>query len=88
MNTNIIILTAIAALVTIGVLVATNRLRALGTFAAKGAFGTAAIWGINYAVGFLGLGIVLPGLNFLTVAIVAFLGLPGIIMIYAMGFFV
>lgn len=87
MDTNIIILTAIAVLVIVGILLATNRLRALGTFAIKGVVGTFAIWGANYAAAFLGLGIALPGLNFLTIGLVAFLGLPGFIMIYGMNFF-
>jgi len=39
-------------------------------------------------VGFLELGIVLPGVNFLTVGLVAFLGLPGFVMIYGVGMIV
>ena len=87
MSDNFIILLIIAAAAMVGILFATNRKRAAAGLAAKGVLGGAAIWGINYAVAFLGFAIVLPGLNLLTIALVAFLGLPGLVMIYGVGFF-
>ncbi|MDR2166965.1 MAG: pro-sigmaK processing inhibitor BofA family protein [Clostridiales bacterium] len=83
---NALILAAIAALVVIGVLLVTNRLRKLGSLALKGVVGGAALWGINGVVAFLGLGVALPGINLLTITIAALLGLPGVVLIYGINF--
>jgi hypothetical protein len=83
---NMLILAAIALIVVIGMLLVTNRLRKLGSLALRGVVGTAALWGINGVVAFFGLGVALPGINLLTIAIAALLGLPGIIMIYGINF--
>lgn len=84
---NLVVWVAIGALVVFGVLVVSNRLRRVLAVAARGAACTAAIWGINFLVGLLGLGIGLPGINFLTMGIVAILGIPGLLMLYGVNLF-
>jgi len=87
MNSNLIILISIVVIASIILIFAANRKRAAFSLAAKGVFSAGAIWGVNYAIAFLGFALALPGLNLLTVALVAFLGLPGFFMIYGMGIF-
>ena len=84
---NMIILGAIGILLALGILLATNRLRKVGAMAAKGVLGIAAIWGINSLLAVFGFDIAGPGINLLTAAVVTFLGLPGVIMLYGLNFF-
>ncbi|MCL2170465.1 MAG: pro-sigmaK processing inhibitor BofA family protein [Defluviitaleaceae bacterium] len=84
---NAMIFAIASAIVIVGILLATRRIRLLGTLALKGAVGGAAIWGINAVVYFIGLSVAVPGLNLLTVGIAALLGLPGLIMMYGAALF-
>jgi len=77
---------AIVAILLMGILMATNSLRRVLTFITRGASGGFAIWGINFALDYFGLGFATPGINPLTIAIAAFLGLPGIITIYGLNY--
>lgn len=86
-NSTTLIMGAIGILVVIGVLVASNRLRAVTTVLARGVAGGVAIWGINALFGFFSLDIAAPGLNLLTVGSVALFGLPGMAMVYGLNFF-
>ena len=85
MNGNILIWGAIGILVAVVILIISGKARVALQIAARGVFGIIGILGINWMIGFLGLYLALPGLNFLTIAAVAFLGLPGLVAIYGMG---
>lgn len=78
-----IIWIAIAALIVIGILVVNNKARRSIAFFARAALGIAAVFAINTALAGFGLAV---GINILTIAVVAMLGLPGIAMLYSLGF--
>jgi len=84
-DSQVIMWGAIALLVMIAIVVTSNKLRRGLAFFARAAFGIAAIAAINFTLGSFGLFI---GINALTIAVVAFLGIPGIIMLYGLGFFI
>jgi len=86
MDNPTLIWVAIGVLLSVGILIATNKLGKAMNIAAKGAVGGAAIWGINAGVAAMGATVALPGVNLLTVALVAFLGAPGMVMIYGLNF--
>ena len=73
---------AIGVLILAGVLIVAGRLGRLLSLGIKGVVAGVAIWGINLLMGLAGVGLALPGVNFLTIAIVAVLGLPGLLTIY------
>ena len=80
-----IIWIAIAALIVFGIFVVNNKARRGLAFAIRAILGVAAVFAINTAFAGFGLAV---GINFLTVAVVAFLGLPGIAMLYSLGFII
>ena len=77
---------AIGVLLSIGILIATNKLGKAMNVTARGAVGGMAIWGINTGIAAMGATVALPGVNLLTVTLVAFLGAPGMVMIYGLSF--
>jgi len=87
MENTMLIWGVIGILVAIVILVISGRLRVALQVGARGLLGIAAILSINWAAVALGIYFALPGLNMLTIAAVAFLGLPGLITIYGMNFF-
>ena len=78
---------ALGAILIIGILMATNNLRRALVLMIKAAVGGAAIWGINFLLSYFGLNFAVPGINPLTVSVVAFLGVPGIVTIYGLNYF-
>jgi inhibitor of the pro-sigma K processing machinery len=78
---------AIGAILLAGILMATHNMRKALTFLLRGIAGGFAIWGINFLLTYLGIAIATPGINLLTITIAAFLGLPGIITIYSLNYF-
>ena len=86
-DSHVIIWIAIGVLVVLGLLVVNNRARRGAAFGARAVLGVIAVAVINIVLGGFG---VFPavGINALTIAIVAFLGIPGIIMLYGLGYFI
>ncbi|MCL2396546.1 MAG: pro-sigmaK processing inhibitor BofA family protein [Defluviitaleaceae bacterium] len=80
-----IIWIAIGVLILLGLLVVNNKLRKVAGFAVRAILGVAAVAVINMTLGGFGVAV---GINFLTIAVVAFLGLPGIGMLYGLSFFI
>jgi len=86
-DSSTIIWIAIAAMVLLGILVVNNKARRGLAFAARALLGIAAVFAINTA--FAGFGFAVSiGINFLTIAVIALLGLPGIAMLYSIGFMI
>jgi len=83
-DSQVIIWGAIVVLVLLGIAVTSNKMRRGLAFAARAVLGVAAVLAINFVFGGMGL---LVGINVLTIAVVAVLGIPGIIMLYGLGFF-
>ena len=83
-DSQIIIWAAIGILVVVGIMVVNNRLRRAAVFGMHAAVGVAGIVGMNIAMG--GLGLAAVGINVLTLAVAAFLGIPGILMLYGLTF--
>lgn len=54
--------------------------------ALRGTVGGSCIWAVGMLLGFLGVQSPV-GLNLITVAVSAFLGMPGILMLYVMGIY-
>ena len=75
---------SIAVFVLLAIAVTSQKMRRLMGFLVRGAAGAAAMLVINFALGGFGFAV---GINIMTVAIAAFLGIPGIIMLYGLGFF-
>ena len=75
---------AIGALMLVGFLIINNKLRRGLAFVMRAALGVAAVAAINFALGGF---VPAVGINLLTIAVVAFLGIPGIIMLYGLSFF-
>ena len=84
MDGQTIIWIAIGTMIIVGLLMASNKMRRGVGFIARAVLGVAAVVAINLALGGVGLAI---GINALTIAVVAFLGIPGIVMLYGLGFF-
>ena len=77
---------ALGAILLIGILMATHNLRRVLTIMIRAAAGGFAIWGINFLLGYFGLNFLTLGINPLTVGIVAFLGMPGIVTVYGLNY--
>jgi len=69
----------------LGALIANNKARRGAAFVLRSLLGIAAVWGINFALGGIGFAV---GINAVTIAIITFLGIPGIVMLYGLGFFI
>ena len=82
-DSQFIIWTAIGILVLFGILVVSNKIRRVAAFGAHACLGIAAIFIINFALGDI---IPAVGINVLTMSIAAFLGIPGVIMLYGLTF--
>ena len=87
MDNTMLIWGAIGILVVVVILIISGKLRAALQLGMRGVLGIAAILAINWAIAALGVYTILPGVNALTIGIVAFLGLPGLIAVYGLGFF-
>ena len=85
MNGQMMTWVAIGILLAAGLLVASNKLRKVASFAARGAIGALVVVFINFALGGFGLAV---GINIITLAVMAFLGLPGVVMLYGLSFFI
>lgn len=84
MDSQFVTWAAIAVIVVLGLLMVNNKLRRGLIYVVRAAIGAAIIFVINFALGGAGFFV---GVNVLTVAIAAFLGIPGIIMLYGLSFF-
>ena len=85
MDGQFIIWAAIGILLVFGIFVVNNKMRRVAAFGARAAVGMAAVWFINFVLGGFGLGLAV-GINVLTMAVVAFLGIPGVLMLYGLTF--
>ena len=85
MDGQFIIWAAIGILLVFGILVVNNKMRRVAAFGARAAAGIAAVWVINFVLGGLGLATAV-GINVLTMAVVTFLGIPGVLMLYGLTF--
>jgi len=81
----LIIWLAIGILLVFGIMVVNSRMRRVAVFGGRAILGAIGIAAINLALGGLGLALGV-GVNLMTVAVVAFLGLPGIVMLYGLTF--
>jgi len=86
LDSQTVIWIALASMVILGLLIASNKMRRSIGFVARTVLGIVGIVGINFAMGALGFSLTV-GINFFTIAVVAFLGIPGIVMLYGLGFF-
>ena len=80
-----IIWVAIGILVIFGIMVINNKMRRVATFSARAILGFVGIAAINFVLASFGLAAAV-GINVLTMAVVAFLGIPGIMMLYGLTF--
>jgi len=85
MDSQLVIWIAIGILVAFGVMVVNNKMRRVAVFGARMVIGVACIAAINFAMGGFGLGLAV-GINALTMAVAAFLGIPGVVMLYGLTF--
>lgn len=83
MDSQFVIWVAIGVLILLGILVVNNKMRRVALFVVRASLGVVAVVAINFALGGFGLAV---GINILTVATVAFLGIPGIITLYGLAF--
>ncbi|MCL2377012.1 MAG: pro-sigmaK processing inhibitor BofA family protein [Defluviitaleaceae bacterium] len=79
----LVIWAAIGVLVVLGILVINNKMRRVAIFGVHGVLGIAAVFVINLTMGGFGLAV---GINALTMAVAAILGIPGVIMLYGLTF--
>jgi len=86
LSQNILFWAAVFAIIIIGVLLATKRMKKALIFTSKGVVGMGAMWGINLLIYTLNIGISTPGVNFFTMGIATFLGAPGRVMMYGINF--
>ena len=87
-NSGVLIWVAIGFLLIIGFLIVNDGLRKVARFGLRAVFGAVAIFVINFGISSFGFGLVSVGLNVLTISIAAFLGVPGIAMLYSLMFIV
>ena len=80
-----VIWVAIGILVLLGIMVINNKMRRVAMFCARAVIGIAGIAAINFALSGFGLTAAV-GINILTMAVAAFLGIPGIVMLYGLTF--
>ena len=85
LDSQFVIWTAIGILVLFGVMVVNNRMRRVAVFGARAALGAAGIAAVNFVLGGFGLAASV-GINVLTMAVAAFLGIPGVVMLYGLTF--
>jgi len=78
-----VIWVAIGILVVLGILVVNNKMRRVATFGIHAVLSIAAVFAVNLTMGGFGLAV---GINALTMAIVAILGIPGVVMLYGLAF--
>jgi inhibitor of the pro-sigma K processing machinery len=83
MDSQLIIWAAIGALVIFGIIVVNNKMRRVAAFGARAALGVALISAANFVLGGFGVSLAV-GINVLTMAVAAFLGIPGIVMLYGL----
>ena len=84
-DSQFIIWAAIGILVVFGILVVNNKMRRVAVYGARAAVGMAAVWCINFVLAGFGLAATV-GINLLTMAVAAFLGIPGVLMLYGLTF--
>jgi len=84
-DSQLIIWLAIGVLVVVGVLVVNNKMRRVAAFGGRAVIGAACIAAVNFVLGSLGMAAAV-GVNVLTMAVAAFLGIPGIMMLYGLTF--
>ena len=85
MDSQLIIWMAIGVLAVFGIVMVNSKMRRVAVFGARAAVGVAVIAAVNFLLG--GFGIYLAvGINVLTMAVAAFLGIPGIVMLYGLTF--
>jgi len=85
MDSQIVIWAAIGILVVLGILVVNNKMRRVAAFGARAVVGTACIVAVNFVLGGFGMAAAV-GVNVMTMGIAAFLGIPGVVMLYGLTF--
>lgn len=85
MDGQMMIWIAIGALFLVGFLLVSNKLRKGLGFVMRAAISTVAVVVINFALGGFGIAV---GINVVTLTIAAFLGLPGVVMLYGLSFLI
>ncbi|MDR2182857.1 MAG: pro-sigmaK processing inhibitor BofA family protein [Clostridiales bacterium] len=85
MDSQLIIWAAIGILAVFGIMVINNKMRRVAAFGARAAAGVVSIAAINFVLGGFGAAAAV-GINVLTMGVVAFLGIPGVVMLYGLAF--
>lgn len=85
MDSQVIIWVSIGILVIFGIMVVNNKMRRVATFGARAAVGVACIAAINFVLTGFGLAAAV-GINVMTMAVAAVLGIPGVMMLYGLTF--
>ena len=85
MDSQFIIWAAIGILVVFGIMVVNNKMRRVAVFGGRAIVGAIGIVAVNFVLGGFGLAAAV-GVNIMTLAVAAFLGIPGIAMLYGLTF--
>jgi len=85
MDSQFVIWTAIGILVIFGIMVVNNKMRRVAVFGARAVAGAFGIVAINFVLSGFGLAAAV-GINVMTMAVAAFLGIPGVAMLYGLTF--